>query len=700
MGKKELDWTSKKLKKNLSIKAKLMGLLAGSVILSCVVVLLASIRIFNKNLVEQERERIEYNTTGVMHIIDDWKLQLHQYGYLFSINTEFAEALSKKDNTLDEVLEEITSNLDLDFYAVTDASGKILSGVNLTGDVSKNDFVKKALQGEANWFYDSIGNQNYAIVSVYPVNYEDEIVGALILGYALDNGLLAIEVTEGYNLEVTIFKDNLRIDTTLLDENGNKMVGTKLDNAEIINTVFKKGENYVGNVKISGIYYSADYAPVISSDGKITGMLFVAKSLDKIDATRMKTITIVIPISIILAIILVFTVGMFVRWLMWRIKNVDNSLKEMATGEADLTKRCKLFVNDEIGSLVINFNAFCNKLQQIVSEVKDTKDELTQTGTDLSSSIEDTSNSITGIRETIVTIDDHIHKSGNSVAQTANAVEEVTGNIKILNDMMQTQTKEVSQAATAVEQMIGNITSVNNSVEKMASSFQSLSVNAQTGFSKQQDVNERIKQIETQSAMLQEANQAIASIASQTNLLAMNAAIEAAHAGEAGKGFSVVADEIRKLSETSSNQSRTIGDQLNKIKNSISEVVAASSESSEAFTAVSNQIMETDELVIQIKAAMDEQTEGSKQISQSLKLMNDSTFEVNNAYQNMSQKNEIIQHEVENLQGITSKMQQGMNDMTNASVRINETDSTLNHIAETVQSSIEKIGLQIDLFKV
>ncbi|MCQ2591309.1 MAG: methyl-accepting chemotaxis protein [Treponema sp.] len=700
MAKKELDRLSKNLKKNLSIKLKMMFMLIGAVTFTCAVVLFVTLGIFNKNLVRHEQQRIETNSQGVMNIVADWKLELVQYGYLFSINQEVAEALYHQDASLSSIIEEITSNLDLDFYAVTDKEGNMLVSDNLSGDILANKSVKKALSGTADWCYDSIGDQVFSIVSVYPIFYSDELVGTVLLGYALDNNLLCEEVTNGYDLEATIFKDNLRIDTTLKDEQGNKLIGTTLDNSTITKTVLKDGKNYYGNVTIAGKAYSSAYLPVVSSDGSITGMIFVAKSLHAIDSTKMQTIYTVIPLSIGLIVLLVVIVWTFIRWLMWRIKNVSDSLEEMASGEADLTKRCKLMLNDEIGTLVIHFDAFCDKLQQIISGVKESKNELTDTGNNLSNAITETSESINGISSNIDTIHLQITNSGNSVSNTANAVKDVTENINLLNSMIQEQTLEITQAASAVEQMIGNISSVNTSVEKMANSFTELSSDAQTGFTKQQDVNERIKMIETQSAMLQEANQVILDIAEQTNLLAMNAAIEAAHAGDAGKGFSVVADEIRKLSETSSVQSQTIGDQLNIIRDSISGVVSASNESSEAFASVSNKLKETDELVIQIKAALDEQTEGSKQISDALRSMNDSTSEVNSAYKTMSQKNKIIQDEVEALQEITDEMQSSMEEMSDNSIRIKQTGSDLNNIATHVQLSIEKIGTQIDLFKV
>ncbi len=382
------------------------------------------------------------------------------------------------------------------------------------------------------------------------------------------------------------------------------------------------------------------------------------------------------------------------------LNTVKKAVNEIATGNADLTKRIQVTNNNEIGQVVSGFNLFTEKLQTIISDVKSSKNELSIAGSDMTAIAEDTASAITQIIANIESMKNQIMTQSSSVEETAGAVNQIASNISSLERMIETQASGTTQASAAVEEMIGNIASVNNSVEKMAESFENLSSTAQTGFAKQQNVNERIQQIETQSAMLQEANAAISAIAEQTNLLAMNAAIEAAHAGEAGKGFSVVADEIRKLSETSTTQSRTIGEQLNNIKDSINAVVTASSESSQAFEEVSKKIQETDMLVMHIKSAMDEQNEGSRQISEALHSMNDSTVEVRGASAEMSEGNKAILEEVKRLQNATAIMRDSMTEMDSGARKINETGAALSGTSSKVQESIEKIGAQIDEFKV
>ncbi len=381
-----------------------------------------------------------------------------------------------------------------------------------------------------------------------------------------------------------------------------------------------------------------------------------------------------------------------------KLKVVTKALEDVATGDADLTKRLTIKANDEVGDIVKSFNSFTEKLAAVIREVKDSQVALSNAGAILQTSTTETASSITEIIANIDSVNNQILRQNGSVQQTSTAVNEIAANIQSLGRMIEVQGNGVADASSAVEQMIGNIGSVNHSVEMMANSFNNLLVETQNGAAKQDAVNEQIKQIESQSEMLQEANEAIAAIASQTNLLAMNAAIEAAHAGESGKGFSVVADEIRKLSETSTAQSQTIGDQLANIQTSILNVVAASQQSSEAFNIVSQKITDTDQLVRQIKSAMEEQQQGSLQIGDALHSMNDNTSEVRQASAEMTAGNEQIVREVNNLQTVNTMITESVDEMSIGAKKINETGVMLSEVSAEVTESINKISDQIGRF--
>ena len=688
-------------KKDIQIQTKLIALIGGVILVASVAVAAISLNVFDKNQIKATETQLLHSADGAMLVTEDWLVTLKTAASISARRADVVEAVIYEDAYMfKDIVDTYDEDLDYDYMAFVNSTGHVLyggaNGFKQGSDLSNTYAVKKALSGKLAYSFEPIADTKFGAIYTYPIKDEnDNVIGAAVFVYDMTGDDFLNLMETSYDVECTIFSGDMRVKSTLAGAEG-----TVLDNQDIVNKVLHNGEIFRGENKIRGKDFFSVYFPLKSDDGTVTGMIFIAKSLAEIKAIKYTTLKIVIPIATLLALILMFVSYRFIHWLMWRIGNVTKQLEEMATGEADLTKRVTLRVIDEIGFLVINFNKFCDKLQTIIGETKKSKDELSQSGESMTVSTHDTASAITQIIANIDSISHQISTQNQSVQQTAGAVDEISANIDSLNQMIEHQSSGVSQASAAVEEMIGNISSVNNSVEKMAASFNELEENANMGFKMQNDVNERILQIETQSEMLQDANTAISSIAEQTNLLAMNAAIEAAHAGEAGKGFAVVADEIRKLSETSSAQSKTIGEQLTKIKAQIGEVVAASNESSRSFGVVSQKIQETDQLVMQIKAAMEEQNQGSQQITDALKTMNDSTQEVKNASVEMSNGNKMILEEVQHLQSATLEMKGSMDEMSSGARKINDTGASLANISGQVQDAIGKIGSQIDLFRV
>ena len=66
----------------------------------------------------------------------------------------------------------------------------------------------------------------------------------------------------------------------------------------------------------------------------------------------------------------------------------------------------------------------------------------------------------------------------------------------------------------------------------------------------------------------------------------------------------------------------------------------------------------------------------------------------------MAEKSSRIVSEMNTLRDATDGMMQSMDEMASGARKINETGMQLNDISQNVQNSINKIGSQIDLFKV
>ncbi len=582
-----------------------------------------------------------------------------------------------------------------DYVGWVDVTGTMMTDINTSTTIKDRDYFQSVMQGGKDFYIDdpvlSKTTGKYSIHVCRAVNVNGRKKGFFC-------GVVSLDELEDLFNGIDLGKTGRSI---LISSTGNTMISSREDaqlnpDVEILHGRINGTEGafeYVDSLKKKGFCFFEE----IEHTPWRLAITYEASDLLSTSTHVGRFMTVG---GVLLAFLILATIAGLIISSLKPLNIVEKNILDIASGEADLTKRINISQNSEIGRVVDGFNLFTKKLQDIVTSLKESKNDLYGAGQELTESTSDTSSSIIEIISNIESMERFIGNQTDSVNQTAGAVNEIASNIESLSRMIEGQTNAVTHASAAVEQMIGNINSVNNSVGKMAYEFNKLEEKANSGVEKQEDVNVKIQIIENESKALQEANSVISSIAAQTNLLAMNAAIEAAHAGEAGKGFSVVADEIRKLSETSSSQSRTIGEQLQKITASISDMILASQAAGASFVEVSTGINNTNNLVQEIKSAMQEQGEGSKQISIVLNNMNDSSNEVKSSSLEMSEGNKTILDEIKHLQDATLSMKEGMNEMSVGAKKINETGAALSALSHKMEDSINRIGEQIDQFKV
>ena len=413
-------------KQSMKVLTKLVLIVGASILVSCISVAVVSLFMFNKEIMEDTMSQLDYTAYGVEYILKDWQESLEGNVQMLSEQVEIYDLVQEKNQAgMQEYTVRVAEELGLDLLVIMDESGVVIGGDDQLApgtNFSSLLAVREVQQEKANYTVEEVYSVGFCILSAAPIYDVDGKIMAMVLG-GFSLAEFPFLVRDSYNVESAIFSHTICTDTSIVDEQGRSMKGANFNNPEIVDQVLTQGQMYRGEDHINNEEYYSIIIPITCKDKTITGMIFIAKSIEKINSVRNNILRIVIPLVILISASFLMLCFFFMKWIVRRINNVVFALKDMATGEADLTKRVRLLRRDEIGNLAINFNEFCTKLQQIVAEIKQSKLELEATGGELAVSTENTTNSIGEIIGNLDSIHHQISSQNTTVASTASAVD-------------------------------------------------------------------------------------------------------------------------------------------------------------------------------------------------------------------------------------------------------------------------------------
>lgn len=156
--------------------------------------------------------------------------------------------------------------------------------------------------------------------------------GKLLAGEYEVNGNFELpdKIRDIFGVVATIFMGDVRVSTNVLNSEGKRALGTKLE-GPAYNAIFKQGVSYRGEAPILGISYLTAYDPIRDKNGKVIGALFVGGKVSEY-LVPLHQLRLHITLTMI-ALVSVFAVGMALLWrAMKRVEDAnENQLKLQQT---------------------------------------------------------------------------------------------------------------------------------------------------------------------------------------------------------------------------------------------------------------------------------------------------------------------------------------------------------------------------------
>lgn len=594
-------------------------------------------------------------------------------------------------NAVNEVSKMAFESLDLEYIAIFDTDGNLISPSEYAHGAVVSDDVQAALEGNPVSNLKMISGSLLTTDSCRPICVNGEVVAAVEITTNLSDSDFLDRMPEKVGCDVAVIYKNKVVASTIKPLLGQSVSADVLADME-------DDDTWVGEYDIDSTTYVAHCWEFSELDDC---KLLVAQKATGIYKSTSGIKSIVLVANIINTIVVMIVTLILIWIFVYKpLKRTNKAITNLSSGEADLSVRLPERGGDEFEDLASGINKFMALLQQLMKDLHLRAGDIKAVIQELGTSSQETASATAEIMANIESVKNQSSNQVNAVQNVSSVIENSSNSMNKLKENIVAQTSDITESSAAIEQMIGNIHSVTDSTEKMSSSFSDLERLIKEGAENVKACSDVIKQVEEKSLVLADANNTIKSISSQTNLLAMNAMIESAHAGEAGKGFAVVADEIRKLAENSSAQAKAIEENIKDITDLISEGGRLSDLSQSSFENIDNQVNVVDPLVSQISNAMEEQTSGSSQILEALGNMKDESVLVDDSSKLLSDGFVKIDKDMQAVTQISSTVMGSMDEMAAGSKQISQATQIVSELAAKTKDAMSAVDEMLLKFKV
>lgn len=546
-----------KKKGNISIKAKLLGIIIPVVIAIILILVFTAYHVSSGIIESYSKNLLESSVNSQASKIEAW---LEENLASMQMAKNMIEKLHPDETQLQTILDASCGYSENypDGLFLADANGSFLKGT----DSKKQEPNPK----ESMWYQEGMTRVNMAVGSAHQNPDGTNVVSASGL---LNDGsdtvrVIAADMTlDRISVIVNSFIEMHDAEAFLVDKDSSVILASR-DSDLISKTLGADGQSaFYKDVekKVSGKSYdfcTLDGNMTVFKEVNGTNWLLVSYVPTRVvlaDLVGLRNLMIIF--SIISILVLCVLIERVTHVVIRPVKEMTRVITSMASG--DFTVSMKVKGNDEIAVMGRSVEHFIASMKEMIRQMGHVSDRLEkQAGSsknvsgEMNSAANIQSQSMTELNATV----DQLSVSVNEIAQNATQLAGVVADTKEDSDKVEDKmrtTVEVSEKGKA------DMESVGNALHNIEISIHNL--------------EEAVDKVGTASGEIVDIIKLIGDIAEETNLLSLNASIEAARAGEAGRGFAVVASQIGVLAKNSADSVAHITSLINEINGLVDDAV-------------------------------------------------------------------------------------------------------------------------------
>ena len=485
---------------------------------------------------------------------------------------------------------------------------------------------------------------------------------------------LADNVKEATGMEVTVFFGDTRYMTSVQNEAGERVIGTKASD-KVVDGVIKNGNNYFAeHVDVAGEEFFAYYIPIYNASSDLpVGMVFAGISQEDAEAIIHSIIYTLLGIILATTVLFVLLALVISNGIVKSVKTGVKAVEAVADGDLTITLDRKFLERkDEIGEMAAAIAKLKNDMINLIGEIAEKSGEVHSEARLLSEKSGNTS-------EMVVQVERAVTDIANGAGAQAEETQTATENIVLMGKMIEETDNEVGSLKESSKQ-------IKESGDEAAETLKRLNdINAKVTEAVAL-IYEQTNTTNESALKIKEATDMITSIAEETNLLSLNASIEAARAGEQGRGFAIVAGQIQKLAEQSDGSAKQIEAITNALIHDSEEAVATMNEIQEIIKEQNLKVSQTDQTFSKVKAGIEDSIASIQLIAEKTHGLDEARIKIVDGVQNLSAIAE------ENAAS-TEETSASVTEVTTIFDDISESADGLRIIADDLKLSIEQFKL-------